>query len=348
MRSKTALFAMLIAFVCGSTLAAPPAARPRAQLDFELITEKGFALNGAQKWHTLFSDLQVGSVRIRSAQPGDRLGLESRGTPTAPAYKVVGQLTASGTLVLPGGKFALTDKARLQAWLNELGDNGIEGVVQKKAAFGLTQAQLQEVNEDLKQAVDFATAGQPPGAVVGRIRAKLRHTLVPDPALGKIFPADMKVAEELQGLSVGTAMAIVLRPAGAVLMPRRPTGGNVELLVVSAKDAPEAWPIGYAPEGGARTLLPIMFDYLTIEFDNVPANEALEALQTRLKVPFIYDHNAIAQHQLDVTKPVALPPKRTFYGAALSTLLFKVGLKEELRVDEAGKVFLWITSLKRS
>ena len=43
---------------------------------------------------------------------------------------------------------------------------------------------------------------------------------------------------------------------------------------------------------------------------------------------------------------VTLPRSRTTYSLALKKLLFQAGLKFEVRVDEAGTPFLWISTIK--
>ena len=43
---------------------------------------------------------------------------------------------------------------------------------------------------------------------------------------------------------------------------------------------------------------------------------------------------------------VAMPKAKTTYSLALKKLLFQAGLKFEVRVDEAGTPFLWISTVK--
>jgi hypothetical protein len=43
---------------------------------------------------------------------------------------------------------------------------------------------------------------------------------------------------------------------------------------------------------------------------------------------------------------VSLPRVRTTYSLALRKLLFKAGMKFEVRCDERGKPFLWVTAVK--
>jgi hypothetical protein len=73
----------------------------------------------------------------------------------------------------------------------------------------------------------------------------------------------------------------------------------------------------------------------------------VEAIQARLEVPVFYDRNAMALHGIDPAQsPAELPSKRISYSQTLNRLLSQAKLKYELRVDEAEKPFLWITSIK--
>ena len=73
----------------------------------------------------------------------------------------------------------------------------------------------------------------------------------------------------------------------------------------------------------------------------------LEVLGKQLGVPILVDHNALARHDIDPEKAVvAHPQMRTNFSMALRKMLFKAGLKFEIRVDEAEKPFLWISTVK--
>jgi hypothetical protein len=61
----------------------------------------------------------------------------------------------------------------------------------------------------------------------------------------------------------------------------------------------------------------------------------------------LLDHNAIALHEIDLSKKVNMPPKKTFYKKILDHLLSQAMLRCELRVDDADQPFLWITSTKK-
>ena len=80
---------------------------------------------------------------------------------------------------------------------------------------------------------------------------------------------------------------------------------------------------------------------------NVSAAAALEAIGTALKTPVLMDHVALARHGIEPAKvTVSHPPSRTTYSLALRKLLFQAKLKFEVRCDEAGTPFLWISTIK--
>jgi hypothetical protein len=73
----------------------------------------------------------------------------------------------------------------------------------------------------------------------------------------------------------------------------------------------------------------------------------MAAIEGRLNVPFLYDHNNMARDRIEPSQiNVSLPAGRTFYNKILRQLLFQAKLKADLRADEAGKPFLWITTIR--
>ncbi len=157
---------------------------------------------------------------------------------------------------------------------------------------------------------------------------------------------DDKVEEDLTELTCGTALACVLRPAGYCMVPRA-TGGELAYAVVKAEPKLESWPVGWAPEKSAADSLPALFDFLNVNVQNVSAATALDAIAKRVEAPVLFDHNALARNGIDPDKAmVTLPRGRTTYSLTLRKLLFQARLQFEVRTDEAGTPFLWVTSIK--
>ena len=296
------------------------------------------------EWLQVLDKAGAGRIQIRSPQAQDKLKVEVQGTADRPIYVVTGVLS-SGELILPGARFRRSDGARLAQWIADVAENGPPDRREAKTAFGLTAAQMEQVRNDLTQPVGFSTVDKTPAEVLHQIAARLRFPLRADASAVGDLTAE-KVVEELTDLSCGTAMACVLRPAGYCLVPQR-SGRELSYSVIQARAGQEVWPIGSKPEGAAKDVLPALYESLTVNIQNVPAARALKAIGGRLKVPVLIDHNALARYNIDLEKvTVSAPQGRTTHSLILQKVLFQARLKPELRVDEAGKPFLWITTIK--
>ena len=284
------------------------------------------------------------NVRIRTAEPNDAAKIDVQGTDQSPVYLVTGLITSHDEVVVPGGRFKRSNVAGLARWLDDLAENGPPNRREAKSAFGLTAKQLERVHDDLARPVGFSTAGMTPGEALEKIAQRLS---LPVELAGNLSASgDDKIAEELSGLSCGTALACLLRPAGYCLVPRQ-TGRGLGYAVAKARLDQEVWPVGWPPEKPLIETVPALFEFHNVNVQNVPAAKLLDTLSKMLKVPVLVDHNALARHGIDPTKAlVAMPQAKTTYSLALRKLLFKAGLKFEVRVDEAGKPFLWVSTVK--
>jgi hypothetical protein len=331
-----------LAAVCASRVSA---AEPR--IDIEVCTEPGFAITDAGKWNTMLGELGLSSVRIRGSKAGDAPEIKRSGSDESPSYRVVGMLTADGKLNLPNrGRFSISDKARLAAWFDKLRADGIEAIATKPVAFGLLPSQLVEVHEALKGPVRFSTKGQAPRDVAKKIADTLSLKFVTDTSSQRALGSPEPVADELQGISSGTAIAAVLRPLGLVMVPEK-GDGKLRLRIADSRGVKEHWPIGWPPKAAAGETVPELFKFLNVEITDFSLGETLESIGGRVKVPIVIDYNALARLEVDLAKTkVELPKANTFYGKALDRILFQANLKYEVRTDEADKPFLWISGIK--
>jgi hypothetical protein len=334
--------------ICLSLLLACSAIRAEPRVDFEVATQEGLAIDGAQRWQKLLVSVGVDGVRIRGMNADDQPKIFERGTKDRPSYQVVGILTAREKLVVPGATFTSRDIAGLRKYLAALRLDGEAGVTERKGAFGLTAKQLVSVNAELARPIDFATKGAKPAAVITQIAQGLKIQLVvAQNAAGALQQGD-PCLDEVQGLTYGTGLAALLRPYGMVLRPHRPAGGEIQLVITPAQQGLEAWPIGWPGEKKDRELLPVLYEFLTVEIDGIEMSTALAALQERIKVPFLQDHNSLARHRVEPAKiTVSVPTGRSYYRKILERVLLAGKLKLEVRVDEAGTPFVWITTIKK-
>lgn len=336
--------------VCGIVLLAACASSAVAadapRVSLELVTQRGLSATAPQEWQRELAELGISGLRIRSATGADEMSIKQLGSADAPSYKVVGILAADGVLYLPGGKFTLHDTGKLRKWLDTLRDDGAEGVTGQRSAFGLTASQLEKVNGDLQTPVRFSTGDMSAQAAVGQIAAGLRIPLSLEAGAARAL-GGVKLSNELQGLSSGTALAVIVRPGGLVFAPRRERGGQLEYRIGRPQAGRDAWPIGWKPQKRRSQVLPDLFEMLNVEIREISVAQAVAAIQGRLKVPFLYDRNAIALYDADpAAADASVPAKRMSYSLVLRRVLAQSKLKFELRVDEREKPFLWITTVK--
>jgi hypothetical protein len=327
-------------------VSASMAAGAAGRVRLELVGGGPAAALAFQEWNRALSKAGIQDVRLRSGDGSEKPAIDVQGTASQPLYLVTGIVNDRDELVLPGVRFRRSEAGRLKQWLDDLAANGPVERREPRGAFGLTASQFVEVHNDLAKPVGFATQGVGRGEAVVRIARGLKRPLQQlDAATMRQLDED-KIAEDLAGLSSGTALACILRPAGYCLVPRTAAAG-VEYTVLPAQAKMEIWPIGWEPKKNTGTVLPALLEFLNVNVQNVSATDAMDAIAKRLKVRLLIDHNALARHGLEPEKKmVSLPQGRTTYAQALGRILFQAGLKYELRVDEADTPLLWITSLK--
>lgn len=318
----------------------------KANISVELITAERMPVTASKDWYDLFTELGVSGLTIRSAGEKDEVSVEAVGRKDAPSYRVKGILRGNNVLYLPNGRFGLKDRAGLKQWLDNLADLGVAGVAEQRSAFGLLPAQLQEINADLSQQVNFSTVGKTAAEFVNACASQLKFAVAVDPAVVRDLQ-ETKLTDELKGLSSGTALAAALRPAGLVLEPQRPAGGEIRYRIGKPAGGRESWPVGWKPQAANAKVLPQRFESIDVEINATPLTEALDGIAEQLKVAMLFDHNALALHGIDPAKvEVKLPPKKLSYSLIIQKILGQARLKCELRVDEAGQPFYWITTIK--
>jgi hypothetical protein len=343
MQSFRLCLAIVLLLLSGALGASASAA---ARVELEIFTDERTPLTGPQEWLRQLSQVGLAHLQIRARQPEDKIAIEVAGTESDPVYRVTGALNAGNELLLPGARFSLSEAARVVQWVKDLAKRGPPSQANQKLAFGLHPRKLEQVRTDLGQPVGFSTAGMDRGAVVERIGRKVQLPLAIAAGQREALQED-KVTEELAGLSCGTALACVLRPAGLCLVPRETDDGKLQYEIIKSKPDLEVWPVGWPPERPDRDLLPDLFELRNVNVQGVAVTVVLTEVGSRLKLPVLMDHNALARHGVEPEKVlVSLPKSRTSYSLLFRKVLFQARLKHELRVDEAGHPFLWVTTIK--
>jgi hypothetical protein len=319
------------------------AAEPR--VDLEVVADAGFIGTDARAWSEMLTQAGFSSVRVKGSGT-DSPSMQTLGTAAAPAYRVVGVITAANQLLLPRGRFGLNDRALIENWLRRLRDGGEDAINIKPAAFGLLPKQLVAVHEALAVPVQGSTLGQPPRETAKKIADRLAYKFTSDETAQRLLAEGEPIADELEGISSGTALAAILRPLGLVMFPEK-SGPDIRLRIATSKGAKEHWPVGWPLKGNPGETLPELFKFLKVNIGDAQLSEAVTAIAGRVKAPVLYDHNGLAAARTNLNAKVSLTESNIFYSRALDRLLSQAKLKYEIRLDEADKPFLWITAVGR-
>ncbi len=316
--------------------AAPP-------LQFELVTEAGYLTTDSQRWVQFLAKLDQTSIRIRQSEPDDREQVTNRGTDDRPAYHVLGVLTSRNRLRLPGGEFSLSDRERLAAWIKKVETEGVVGPTKKTTAFGLTSEELVAFHEKLAPPTTCETKGRRCGDVARDLVKGLPLEFAVSEAARRAFGVEETCGDDLRGLAGGTALSAVVRPLGLVFRPEK-AGKDVRLWICEVRETEESWPVGWPSEDTPVKLAPKLFESLNVEIKDVSLATAIDAIQPRVGVPFLFDHNGMARQRIDLAAvKVKYPQGRAMYRKVLDNLLYQGKLSSDLRVDEAGRPFVWIS-----
>jgi hypothetical protein len=328
-----------------------------APVELEIVTERGVQITAPQEWVQLLAGIGIEQVRIRSGRAGDEPRIAKFGGAPA-SYHVVGVLTSRDQLRLPGGTFARADRVKLKDYFARLGADGADAVTAPRLRFGLTEKELTAVLADLAQPIDFETKGQPARSVLDRLQSKLAMKLAIDSDANQTFQSARPVMDELRGVSAGTSLAIILRDLHLAMRPEKPRGQPVVYRVVSitpdmlrqntrgkmtGPDMPY-WPVGWEPTKSPGETVPSLMQSLNAEIDGYTLNEALEAIRPRLKVPLFLDHAMLDSLNIDPAKiQVKIARSRMSYKRVVDRVVAQAHVGSDIRVDEAGSPFLWIT-----
>jgi hypothetical protein len=331
----------LTIFAVFAIAAAAPAAPP---IELELVTERGLQITAPQQWLQLFAKIGVTNVRIRTASGSEQPAVDNRGTAERPRFHVVGVLKARNEVQLPGGTFRQGERQKLADYFARLSADGAESMTAERGRFGLTEKEFTAVHADLAQPLNFITKDQALQAVLKRVQQKLTHPLTLNAAADQAIRTAPPVADDVSKLTVGTGLAIILRNHNLALQPIKEVGQGVELRIVSTSEANDAWPIGWESQSSPRETAPMLFESLNVEIAGYTLTEAIDAIAPRLKLPIYWDHAALAKQKTDpATIQVHLPRTRTYYKRILDRVLAQARLHSDVRVDEAGTAFIWIT-----
>lgn len=322
---------------------------PVTTITVELLTEPSGVGLKARQWAEILGKLDV-VVTVRTGRSDDKVGVtESKAGGALRSVKVVGELDNTGRLFFPGQVFTEGDADKLAAWINELRVYGAQGDPDGRPVWGLTKEQFGVIHTALKNPLTAETKDVEITKAVGRFDLPSEYPVRFSPeAVERLKQrgGQIKVGQSLQGVSQGTALAVLLAEQGMGFRPRRLPDGKIELTVYPLEEKGKVWPVGWPRDRNVPDTCPELFKFKTVELDDEPLDEVLEAVAGVIKIPILVDRHALASKGVDLADvKITFPKKKTTWTEALKSFTYKAKAKFDVLIDEAGKPFLWVTPI---
>lgn len=346
MKFRQAILAVAAGITVTTASAGPP---------IEIASQAAAHGTAPRQWLQRLAEAGGGSTRLVGARGSEKPRMETLGQKAngEPLLKVYAVLTRDNLLLLPGPtsslRFRLSDRAKLADYFKRLGAEGADGVTAQRGKHGLTEAEFTDLFTRLKTPLGPIQDTDSLQRIVQTASRLARVKIEIDASIASVLAATPEDPAPLGRLATGTALAVVLREKGLALEPTKPLGKPARLRVVPAVEAEEPWPVGYDPEGSPTQTAPALMEFLTVEIEGYTLTEALDAIAPRLTwndgpLPLVWDRFAMRRDAIDpATVQVRFPSRRTFYKKLLNQLVIQARLKLDLRVDEAGTPFLYLT-----
>ena len=331
------------------------AERLHTTVQFDLLLPRQRA-NGlaAQQWGQEFERLGV-LLHVRQPLFNDKIGVEQNVFGTIRKVRVTAHLDPSGKIVLPDRQFKRTDIRKLAEWIDELKKFGARGAPADQPLWGLTEAEFTKLLNNLKSTVEVESFQGRPALVIAQLDLPKEYPLefTPEAAaiLQRISPAESNedLGLRLQGVSKGTAAAIVLRYYGLSMSPKRLPDESVVLEIEPVDEQEKVWPIGWDPKAmklNKLKIAPKLYSLDSIEIEDMPMRDFLKLAAEKSELDVILDPQAITTLDLKLDKLVVnYPRKKTTWSICLRTVLTQLRMFKELRTDENDRPFLWVTRL---
>lgn len=321
----------------------------RTVVEFELLSSGDGGGLHAQKWLAVLEPLDV-SVRIHRPILDDKPELKERESGLTRFVTAIGTLERSGTIVFPNRSFGTEDSVKLKEWINELRTYGIRGAPTGQPLWGLNKEQFNSVYDALVKPVDFETLDLPLTQLIAKLPLPPQYPLRWNAEARDLLAKrgdKTKVRQELRGLSIATVLAITLNENGFGFHPTRTPSGQLELLVEPRDPKSEQWPIGWPIQRQVFKAAPKLYGMIPIELSDVPLSDVLEAISNLSETPVLIDYAELDAKQIQLDKiKVSFPRKVTTWTIALRQLVAPQKMTRELWQDEAGRVFVWITTIR--
>jgi len=320
------------------------------EISMELLSGPEGVSFRAQKWGKLVEELNLPTRMRRGFGDEENTKVIEKMVGTSlREITIIGRIEDDGTIVVEDRKFLPHEEVKFREWIKELRTYGVQGTPQGKPIWGLSLKQFEELFAALASPVEESFVGKPLKLAIREMKLPESFPLHIDESARVVLDEKVEVGviSEVQGLSHGVALSILLKEQGLGFYPRRTPEGVIELGIASREERDDVWPTGWPPQGNQFDLVPELTTLTNLETVDQPLEDFMKRIEEIVQLPILYDRYAMANDKIDIGNcTVNLPSRRMTWITGLRTALFKHRLRPEIVTDEGGRPYLWITSEK--
>ncbi len=324
------------------------ATRPRSTfIEIKLLSGSDGGALHAQQWLKVMQTLDV-SLQIQKSDLDDQPEVREREVGTLRYVTAIGLLDRTGKITFPDRSFTTSDGAKLKEWIDTLRTYGAQGSPEGQPLWGLTKEQFARVYDSLGKVVETSVMGLPLREAIAKLPLPEQYPLKWSQAASdslKTRESRSSVRQELKGFSCATALALALNDCGLGFRPNRTPSGGLELLVEPLGQRDDFWPVGWPLQQPRIKAAPKFFAMTTIELDQVELSDVLFAVAELSETAVMIDYRELDKKNIDLTQlKVSFKRGQSSWSVALKQIVGQQKLSRQIWQDEAGRVFVWITT----
>ena len=300
------------------------------------------------QWAKVFQKISRNPT-FRQGKNGERTRVEETQFGGRTRVSAVGIMNRNGSITFLRQTFLATQPAALEAWLNKLEQFGAKGPPHESPSWGLNDDQLKAVLKLLGPAVKTPVNYRNPVAAIESLnlpkdfRVRFTDTADKRRVLSAARMGDLQA--DCRGLSSGTALAIALSEFGLGFRPMANPDGGYVIEVDVGNESDNMYPVGWKNTAPIFTVIPAIGKSVDVDLDEADLDVVIQLIAQKLEVPHAYSAHQLLIDGKDIsTIKYSRKPDRL----SIERLMRIVGQAHDiglsLRTDEAGSVFLWITS----
>lgn len=347
--------ALLAALVCGvRQVGHCDEPRNVLPLEIDVLTQRELAYQRhTQRWLPVFQRIQR-RVTFRGPRPGDRIGLQNIDRNGRMSVKVTGLMNRDGTIVFPDHAakrqtFSLTEPDALSLWLEKVEEFGAMGPPRDNPTWGLTTEQFKTVlkllSEPVSQPISMKSSVE---AIDSLDLPSVFRVTYTDEARKRAFaPAGSQQSyERLNGYSKGSALAVTLAQFGLGFRPLPESDAGFVLQVDAGDETDNMFPVGWNSTTSVLKLVPkLSVSVQQQKLNEVDLDGLIQLLADTIELPHFYSSFSLSVAGVE---PEEIKFSRDADRISPYNLMRTIGLSHnmgfDVRSDEAGKVFLWVTT----